>query len=38
MTMPPAVTDPELARPWFAALRELRDRLDDLSRDLRDES
>ncbi len=28
MTMPPAVTDPELARPWFAALRELRDRLD----------
>jgi uncharacterized pyridoxal phosphate-containing UPF0001 family protein len=27
MTMPPAVTDPELARPWFAALRELRDRL-----------
>ena len=28
MTMPPAVTDPEHARPWFAALRELRDRLD----------
>ena len=27
MTMPPAVADPELARPWFAALRELRDRL-----------
>ena len=27
MTMPPAVTDPEAARPWFAALRELRDRL-----------
>ena len=27
MTMPPAVSDPELARPWFAALRELRDRL-----------
>jgi pyridoxal phosphate enzyme (YggS family) len=27
MTMPPAVTDPELARPWFSALRELRDRL-----------
>jgi pyridoxal phosphate enzyme (YggS family) len=27
MTMPPAVDDPELARPWFAALRELRDRL-----------
>jgi pyridoxal phosphate enzyme (YggS family) len=28
MTMPPAVTDPELARPWFAALRDLRDRLE----------
>jgi PLP dependent protein len=27
MTMPPAVTDPEQARPWFAALRGLRDRL-----------
>ncbi len=27
MTMPPAVSDPELARPWFSALRELRDRL-----------
>jgi pyridoxal phosphate enzyme (YggS family) len=27
MTMPPAVSDPEEARPWFAALRELRDRL-----------
>jgi PLP dependent protein len=27
MTMPPAVTDPEEARPWFAELRELRDRL-----------
>jgi PLP dependent protein len=27
MTMPPAVADPEEARPWFAALRELRDRL-----------
>jgi len=27
MTMPPAVTDPEDARRWFAALRELRDRL-----------
>jgi PLP dependent protein len=27
MTMPPAVADPELARPWFAALRELRERL-----------
>jgi PLP dependent protein len=27
MTMPPAVADPELARPWFSALREVRDRL-----------
>ena len=27
MTMPPATTDPEVARPWFSALRELRDRL-----------
>jgi uncharacterized pyridoxal phosphate-containing UPF0001 family protein len=27
MTMPPAVNDPEDARPWFAALRDLRDRL-----------
>lgn len=27
MTMPPAVTDPEDARRWFAALRDLRDRL-----------
>jgi pyridoxal phosphate enzyme (YggS family) len=27
MTMPPAVTDQEDARRWFAALRELRDRL-----------
>ena len=27
MTMPPLVADPEQARPWFAALRELRDRL-----------
>jgi PLP dependent protein len=27
MTMPPATDDPESARPWFAALRELRDRL-----------
>jgi hypothetical protein len=27
MTMPPAVSDPEQARPWFVALRELRDRL-----------
>jgi PLP dependent protein len=27
MTMPPLVGDPNDARPWFAALRELRDRL-----------
>jgi PLP dependent protein len=27
MTMPPVVTDAEQAAPWFAALRELRDRL-----------
>ena len=27
MTMPPLVDDPDRARPWFAALRELRDRL-----------
>jgi PLP dependent protein len=27
MTMPPLVDDPNAARPWFAALRELRDRL-----------
>ena len=27
MTMPPLVSDPEQAAPWFAALRELRDRL-----------
>jgi PLP dependent protein len=27
MTMPPLTDDPEAARPWFAALRELRDRL-----------
>jgi PLP dependent protein len=27
MTMPPLVEDPEDARPWFVALRELRDRL-----------
>ena len=27
MTMPPLAEDPEDARPWFAALRELRDRL-----------
>jgi pyridoxal phosphate enzyme (YggS family) len=27
MTVPPAVEDPEKARPWFAALRELRDEL-----------
>jgi len=29
MTMPPAVADPEDARPWFRALRELRDGLGD---------
>jgi PLP dependent protein len=28
MTMPPLSDDPEQARPWFAALRELRDRLE----------
>jgi uncharacterized pyridoxal phosphate-containing UPF0001 family protein len=27
MTMPPMTDDPESARPWFVALRELRDRL-----------
>ena len=27
MTMPPLAEDPEDARPWFAALREVRDRL-----------
>ena len=27
MTVPPAVEDPEQSRPWFAALRELRDEL-----------
>ncbi len=27
MTMPPLAERPEDARPWFAALRELRDRL-----------
>jgi uncharacterized pyridoxal phosphate-containing UPF0001 family protein len=27
MTMPPLTEDPEAARPWFAALRELRDEL-----------
>jgi len=27
MTMPPLTDDPEEARPWFSALRELRDRL-----------
>jgi PLP dependent protein len=27
MTMPPLADDPDDARPWFAALRELRDRL-----------
>jgi pyridoxal phosphate enzyme (YggS family) len=28
MTMPPLADDPDGARPWFAALRELRDRLE----------
>jgi pyridoxal phosphate enzyme (YggS family) len=27
MTMPPLADDPEEARPWFSALRDLRDRL-----------
>jgi uncharacterized pyridoxal phosphate-containing UPF0001 family protein len=27
MLLPPAVDDPNLARPYFAALRDLRDRL-----------
>lgn len=27
MTMPPLTDDPDRARPWFAALRELRDKL-----------
>jgi pyridoxal phosphate enzyme (YggS family) len=31
MTMPPWFLDPEQARPYFRALRELRDRLRDLS-------
>ena len=31
MTMPPWFPDPEAARPYFRALRELRDRLQDLS-------
>jgi uncharacterized pyridoxal phosphate-containing UPF0001 family protein len=31
MTMPPWFADPEAARPYFRALRELRDRLRDLS-------
>jgi PLP dependent protein len=31
MTMPPWFPDPEMARPYFRALRELRDRLQDLS-------
>ena len=29
MTMPPWFTDPEMVRPYFKALRELRDRLQD---------
>jgi uncharacterized pyridoxal phosphate-containing UPF0001 family protein len=28
MLLPPMVDDPEQARPWFAALRELRDSLE----------
>ena len=28
MTMPPFAEDPESARPWFDALRELRDELE----------
>ena len=28
--MPPFAEDPESARPWFAALRELRDQLQPL--------
>ena len=31
MTMPPWFPDPEAVRPYFRALRELRDRLQDLS-------
>jgi hypothetical protein len=31
MTMPPWFSDPEAARPYFRGLRELRDRLRDLS-------
>ncbi len=31
MTMPPWFADPEAARPYFKALRELRDRLRDLT-------
>jgi pyridoxal phosphate enzyme (YggS family) len=31
MTMPPWFTDPEAVRPYFKALRELRDRLRDLT-------
>lgn len=35
MTMPPPVDDPEASRPFFVALRELRDRIeDDLGRPL----
>ena len=29
MCIPPAVDSPELARPWFVKLREIRDRLED---------
>ena len=31
MCIPPAVTDPEDARPWFAQLRELRDSVETRS-------
>jgi len=31
MTMPPFFDDPDAARPYFAALTTLRDRIDDLS-------
>jgi pyridoxal phosphate enzyme (YggS family) len=30
MTMPPPVDDPEASRPFFVALRELRDRIEDV--------
>ena len=31
MTVPPACDDPEQSRPWFRALRELRDELATLT-------